>query len=59
MLAASTTEGSKYDVNDKCIEKLYKTGIVDKAISMSSLSQDKDSKKTDWVRQTILVVNGR
>ena len=26
--------GSKFDVDDKFVDKLYKTGIVDKAISM-------------------------
>ena len=46
--------GSKYDVDDKFIDKLYKTGIVDRAISMSSLSQDKDSKKTDGKKRTTL-----
>ena len=46
--------GSKYEVNDKFIEKLYKTGIVDKAISMSSLSQDKESKKTDGKKRNTL-----
>lgn len=46
--------GSKYDIDDKFIEKLYKTGIVEKAISMSSLSQDKDSKKTDGKKRNVL-----
>ena len=46
--------GSKYDVDEKFIEKLYKTGIVDKAISISTLSEDKNAKKTDGKKRTTL-----
>lgn len=49
-----TKFGSKLDIDDKFIEKLYKTGIVDKAISMSSLSQEKDSKKSDGKKRNVL-----
>ena len=46
--------GSKFDVDDKFIEKLYKTGIVDKAINISSLTEDKNSKKTDGKKRNTL-----
>jgi DNA topoisomerase-2 len=46
--------GSKYEVDDKFIEKLYKTGIVEKAISMSSISEDKNTKKTDGKKRCTL-----
>lgn len=46
--------GSKFDVDDKFVDKLYKTGIVDKAISMSTMNDDKNSKKTDGKKRTTL-----
>jgi DNA topoisomerase-2 len=46
--------GSKFDVDDKFIDKLYKTGIVDKAINISALSDDKNSKKTDGKKRNTL-----
>ena len=46
--------GSKFEVDDKFIEKLYKTGIVDKAINISSLTDDKNSKKTDGKKRNTL-----
>ena len=46
--------GSKFEVDDKFIDKLYKTGIVDKAINISSLSDDKNSKKTDGKKRNTL-----
>lgn len=46
--------GSKFEVDDKFIDKLYKTGIVDKAINISSLTDDKNSKKTDGKKRNTL-----
>jgi DNA topoisomerase-2 len=46
--------GSKFEVDDKFIEKLYKTGIVDKAINISSLTDDTNSKKTDGKKRNTL-----
>jgi DNA topoisomerase-2 len=46
--------GSKYEVDTKFIEKLYKTGIVDKALSMASISQDKNTKKTDGKKRSTI-----
>ena len=39
--------GSKYEMDEKFIDKLYKTGIVDKAITMSTMNDDKNSKKNN------------
>ena len=46
--------GSKFDVDDKFVDKLYKTGIVDKAISMSTMNDDKNAKKTDGKKRSTL-----
>lgn len=46
--------GSKYEMDEKFIDKLYKTGIVDKAITMSTMNDDKNSKKTDGKKRTTL-----
>ena len=39
--------GSKADISDKFIEKLYKSGIVEKIIELSHSQTQKDLKKTD------------
>ena len=39
--------GSKGEISDKFIEKLYKSGIVEKIIEMSQSQAQKDLKKTD------------
>ena len=39
--------GSKADISDKFIDKLYKSGIVEKIIEMSQSQTQKDLKKTD------------
>ena len=39
--------GSKAEISDKFIEKLYKSGIVEKIIEMSQSQTQKDLKKTD------------
>lgn len=46
--------GSKCEIDDKFIEKLYKIGIVEKAINMSSLTEDKNSKKNDGKKKSTL-----
>ena len=46
--------GSKFDIDDKFIDKLYKTGIVEKAICISTINDDKNSKKTDGKKRTTL-----
>lgn len=46
--------GSKYEVDVKFIEKLYKTGIVEKAINLSSINIDKDTKKTDGRKKSTI-----
>lgn len=46
--------GSKPEVSDKLIEKLYKSGIVDKAISFSEISENKNMKKTDGKKKTTI-----
>lgn len=39
--------GSKIEIDEKFADKLYKTGIVDKAVALSGASEDKQLKKTD------------
>jgi len=43
----SSKFGSKSEISDKFIEKLYKSGIVEKIIEMSQTLTQKDLKKTD------------
>ena len=44
--------GSKYEFDDKFMEKLYKLGIVERAINVSSSLDDKNSKKTDGKKRS-------
>lgn len=46
--------GYKIDLPDKFYEKLYKTGLVEKAISASQSAATKSAKKTDGKKQTSL-----
>jgi DNA topoisomerase-2 len=39
--------GSKFDLDDKVIEKIYKFDITDKIIALSNKDDDKNAKKTD------------
>lgn len=39
--------GSKFEVNDKLIDKLAKMGIMDAAISLNEVKENKAAKKTD------------
>lgn len=49
--------GSKLDIDTKFIEKLYKSGIVEKAISLTSIDDDKNAKKTDGKKKSSIRVN--
>ena len=49
--------GSKMDIDVKFIEKLYKSGIVEKAISLTSIDDDKNAKKTDGKKKSSIRVN--
>lgn len=53
----STKFGSKLDIDTKFIEKLYKSGIVEKAISLTSIDDDKNAKKTDGKKKSSIRVN--
>lgn len=44
--------GSKFDVDDKLIEKIYKFDITDKIIAISNRDDDKSAKKTDGKKKS-------
>lgn len=46
--------GSKADVSDKFIEKLYKSGIADKILEICELNNNKDLKKTDGKKKSVI-----
>jgi DNA topoisomerase-2 len=48
--------GSKCDISDKFIEKLYKTSIVDKAISFTEFQNQKKLTKTDGKKTSRLII---
>ena len=39
--------GSKFEVSDKLIDKLAKMGVMDAAISLNEVKENKAAKKTD------------
>jgi DNA topoisomerase II len=47
--------GSKCDLSDKFIDKLYKTGVVDKAVSLTEFHEQKKVAKTDG-KKTVRVL---
>lgn len=49
--------GSKLEIDTKFVEKLYKSGIVEKAISLTSIDDDKNAKKTDGKKKSSIRVN--
>ena len=49
--------GTKIEIDDKLIDKLYKTEVVEKAISLSNIDQDKNAKKTDGKKRSSIRVN--
>jgi DNA topoisomerase-2 len=46
--------GSKAEVSDKFIDKLYKTGIVDKIMEICEHNNSKDLKKTDGKKKNVI-----
>tara|TARA_B100000405_G_scaffold28990_1_gene20548 strand:+ start:944 stop:4255 length:3312 start_codon:yes stop_codon:yes gene_type:complete len=49
--------GTKVNLDLKFIEKLYKSGIVEKAISLTTIDEDKNAKKTDGKKKNSIRVN--
>lgn len=50
----SSKFGSKGEVSDKFIEKLYKSGIADKILEICELNNNKDMKKTDGKKKSVI-----
>ena len=48
----SSKFGSKYDFDEKLMDKVYKLGIVERALSVSASLDDKNSKKTDGKKRS-------
>lgn len=46
--------GSKAEVSDKFIDKLYKTGIVEKIMAICEMNNNKDLKKTDGKKKNVI-----
>jgi DNA gyrase/topoisomerase IV subunit B len=46
--------GSKAEVSDKFIEKLYKTGIAEKVMEICEMNNNKDLKKTDGKKRSVI-----
>lgn len=46
--------GSKFEIDDKSIEKLYKFEITNDIVSLSSKDEDKNAKKTDGKKRSNL-----
>lgn len=46
--------GSKPELSEKFIEKIYKSGIVEKALSIGSLLDNKNMKKTDGKKRNVI-----
>ena len=54
-LTTPTTKfGSKGEVSDKFIEKLYKSGIVEKVLEISQLNDAKTLQKTDGKKKSVI-----
>lgn len=52
----SSKFGSKCDLSDKFFEKLYKTGITDKAVSLTEFHENKKAAKTDGKKTSRVLV---
>lgn len=52
----ATKFGSKCDLSDKFFEKLYKTGITDKAVSLTEFHENKKAAKTDGKKTSRVLV---
>ena len=48
--------GSKCDLSDKFYEKLYKTGLGDKALSLTEFHENKQLKKTDGKKTSRVLI---
>lgn len=48
--------GSKCELSDKFIDKLYKTGIVEKAVSLTDFHENKKAAKTDGKKTSRIFV---
>lgn len=53
----SSKFGSKLELDPKFIEKIYKSGIVEKAIELISADDDKNAKKTDGKKRNTIRVD--
>ena len=49
-----TKFGSKAELSDKFIEKLYKSGIADKILQICEMNNNKELKKTDGKKRNII-----
>lgn len=56
LTTAVTKFGSTCSVSDKFIDKLYKTGIVDKALSLTEVNDQKKLVKTDGKKVSKIIV---
>ena len=50
----ATKFGSKAEISDKFIEKLYKTGLADKVLEICAIHGEKALKKTDGKKQNVI-----
>jgi len=50
MNTPSSKFGSKCDVSDKCIEKIAKMGVMDAALQLTEVKENKAAKKTDGTK---------
>jgi DNA topoisomerase-2 len=50
----SSKFGSKADISEKFIEKLYKSGIADKIMEICEMNNNKDLKKTDGKKKSVI-----
>jgi DNA topoisomerase-2 len=48
--------GSKCDLSDKFYDKLYKTGLADKALSLTEFHENKQLKKTDGKKTSRVLI---
>ena len=52
----ATKFGSRCDISDKFIDKLYKTNIVDKALSLTEFQNQKKLTKTDGKKTSRIII---
>lgn len=50
----ATKFGSKAEISDKFIEKLYKSGLVEKVMEINAIHEEKALKKTDGKKRDII-----